>query len=97
MSPRGFGSDLRGDPLTPTPSPVTRVWLRALLAEHGVTQCGAALALRINARTMRRWCAGDSTMPWAAAELLQQILFRLSAKGHQGNEGGRAPLVHPPE
>jgi DNA-binding transcriptional regulator YiaG len=57
-----------------TPIPVTRVWLLALLSEHGATQCGAARMLRINPRTMRRWCAGDSTMPWAAAELLRLIL-----------------------
>jgi hypothetical protein len=81
---------------TPTPTPVTRGWLLALLAEHGVSQCGAARLLRVNPRTMRRWCAGDSTMPWAAAELLR-IRLRLTAKGHPGHESGRAALVSPPE
>lgn len=56
------------------PDPITVDWLRALLERHQVTQREAASLVKVEDRTMRRWCAGDSPMPWAAAELLRRLL-----------------------
>ena len=40
--------------------------LRALLARGGLTQAAAAEIAGVNARTMRRWVAGESPIPHAA-------------------------------
>jgi hypothetical protein len=39
----------------------------------GLGQSAAARALHVDGRTMRRWIAGESPMPWAAAELLRRM------------------------
>jgi hypothetical protein len=36
-------------------------------------QRAAARALHVDERTVRKWCAGDRPMPWAAAELLRRL------------------------
>jgi plasmid maintenance system antidote protein VapI len=42
---------------------MTALQLQRLLDRIGLSQRGAAKALEINERTMRKYCAGDSPVP----------------------------------
>jgi plasmid maintenance system antidote protein VapI len=42
---------------------MTALQLQRLLGRAGLSQRGAAKALGINERTMRKYCAGDSAIP----------------------------------
>jgi transcriptional regulator with XRE-family HTH domain len=53
---------------------VTAADFRAALARAGLTQRGAALALGINERTVRRYAAGEPvpTVVWLALKALEK-------------------------
>jgi len=44
-----------------------------LLEKAGLSQRGAARALEINERTMRRYCAGDSPVPWVVLLAVENL------------------------
>lgn len=53
--------------------------LRALLKSAGLSQRGAAKALEIDERTMRRYVGGDAKIPevvWLAVERLRDLHLR---------------------
>jgi transcriptional regulator with XRE-family HTH domain len=57
------------------PDPPDAVWLRALLARHGVSQCEAARRIHVPPSTLRRWLSPPSAkqhrhIPWAYARAL---------------------------
>lgn len=62
--------------------------LRGILKKLGFTAREAAARLGVDERTVRRWLAGDSPIPTAAAVLLAtwasnpQILASLQARGN---------------
>lgn len=47
--------------------------LRAELARLGLSQTGAARALRVNEKTVRRWATGEIPVPFAVALLLVKL------------------------
>jgi hypothetical protein len=57
----------------PAPDPVTTAYLLQLIDMAGISQQEAARQLRVDPRTMRRWLAGDCSIPWANAELLRRL------------------------
>lgn len=67
---------MKTKPIPETPDPVTQEWVRTLLEDSGTSQLQAAQMLHVDARTMRRWCLAEVSMPWAAAELLRRLLIR---------------------
>jgi hypothetical protein len=58
---------------------MTALQLQRLLDRAGLSQRGAAKALEINERTMRKYCAGDSAIP-KTVELALLYLASQSAK-----------------
>jgi plasmid maintenance system antidote protein VapI len=59
---------------------MTPAELRALLEECGLSQRGAAKALDLDERTMRRYCAGDRTIPLMLALALRWIAHEQPAQ-----------------
>jgi DNA-binding transcriptional regulator YiaG len=53
---------------------------RHALRHLGVNQVQAAKRLRVNARTVRRWVAGDSKIP-ESVTLLMEIWLRARPRG----------------
>ncbi len=47
--------------------------LLELLADAGLSQRAAARELEINERTMRRYCAGDSPVPWIVLLAVERL------------------------
>jgi hypothetical protein len=47
--------------------------LERLLADAGLSQRAAARELEINERTMRRYCAGDSPVPWVVLLAVENL------------------------
>ncbi len=52
---------------------MTTTDLRETLARLGLSQTGAARLLGVDARTMRRWLAGEREMPQPAIRLLDLL------------------------
>ena len=59
-----------------TPDTPDSEWIRALCVRVG-GQCEAARRMRVDPRTVRRWCAGTAPIPWVAADWLRQYAERL--------------------
>lgn len=57
--------------MTKKPSDADR--LRAMLDSAGLSQRGAAKALGINERTMRRYCSGDAAVPRVIVLALERL------------------------
>lgn len=53
---------------------MTALQLQKLLDRAGLSQRGAAKALEINERTMRKYCAGDSAVPKVVEYALLHII-----------------------
>lgn len=49
------------EPTTPDPTALSR--LRELIAESGLSHSGFARAIGVDARTVRRWLAGNQALP----------------------------------
>lgn len=54
--------------------------LRSELSRLGLSQVGAAKALRVNDKTIRRWASGEIPIPHAVALLLPKLTAKEAAK-----------------
>lgn len=52
---------------------MTQDAFRALLSRLDLSQVGAAKLLRVEDRTVRRWCSGDAPIPFTAWALLSML------------------------
>lgn len=69
-----------------TPDPVPVPWLRALLANAGLTQGTAARMLHLTPLTVRRWCTGTRAIPWAPVELLRRMISLQNVNAADGSD-----------
>ena len=53
---------------------MTHQQLRAFLAKHDLTQVGAAAAIGIGPRSMRRYVSGEQPLPWHVELMLQRYV-----------------------
>jgi len=60
--------------ISPAPSPCPAEYLKKLLSEHKLHRMGVAVIVKVDIRTVHRWCSGERAIPWAAAELLRRVL-----------------------
>lgn len=54
--------------------------LRTELSRLGLSQVGAAKALRVNEKTVRRWASGEIPIPHAVALLLPKLTVKEALK-----------------
>lgn len=47
---------------------------KTALARLGLTQVGAARLLKADDRTVRRWIAGERSIPWSIATIIRLLL-----------------------
>jgi plasmid maintenance system antidote protein VapI len=64
---------------------MTALQLQRLLDRAGLSQRGAANALEINERTMRKYCAGDSAIP----KTVELAIRWLESQANTRDEHGR--------
>jgi plasmid maintenance system antidote protein VapI len=62
---------------------MTALQLQRLLDRAGLSQRGAAKALELNERTMRRYCAGDSAVPKTVELALLYLASQSQRHGEQ--------------
>jgi DNA-binding transcriptional regulator YiaG len=60
---------------------MTPATFRAALAALGYTQSGFAAIARVDARTVRKWAAGDRAIPGPVAVLLEMLAEKKVAPG----------------
>jgi plasmid maintenance system antidote protein VapI len=60
---------------------VTAMQIQRLLDRSGISQRGAAKALEINERTMRKYCAGDAPIPRTVEYAIQWVCSQSITKG----------------
>jgi plasmid maintenance system antidote protein VapI len=63
---------------------MTALQLQRLLDRAGLSQRGAAKALEINERTMRKYCAGDSKIPKTVEYAIQWVCSTAAKESNHG-------------